>query len=595
MYRIRAIVALMALVSAVAAHAGIPLAPPPSPPPETATMPAPPLPQWGPETPLPRVTTQWLPPLMPLSPQTTLRERAEELSNVTVEPENPVYSIVQSEIVVEGTNAFHLAHPGFTDHLITLDTPVLVESGTHVYFKSRLGWATATQEARFQVSSDNGQSWDTLWSRAGDQTAGDTYFHKIAIDLSPYAGDTLHLRFHYALTGSAYTDVEPHVGWLIDDIQVGPAFITRPYTGVGEPSAAEVLAVEYINRARADAMAEATRLRNDDDPHVLNAVNYFNVNLDEMEAQFATLEQTVPPIAINERLMAAARLHSQDMFDNVFQSHTSSNNPPIPHQPDDGPGARAHYQDYQWSTIAENVFAYGQSVWHSHAGYNIDWGPGTWHGMQDPPGHRLAIHNPTYREVGVGIIEDENSDNGGSVGPVISTQKFGVDLHRDQPFLVGVAYEEHGQLFYHAAYALGGVQVHVAGSGFHAMSSTYGAYAVPLPGDGTYTVTFQAPGYMAYSTDFTVSDGRNVKIDYVAVLDAGAIWIETIERMPGGDIRFEVDYAGNIADLQVRVSSDLENWSDYPTIWTHVGGTLYRADGAPVAGDEVFFKVVGDP
>ncbi len=448
----------------------------------------------------------------------TLRERAEDLSDVTVSPANPVYPIVQSDVVAEGDNAFHLAHPNFTEHTITLNTRIAPQADTMVFFESRLQFASFNQVARLQVSSDDGVTWTSLWSRTGTGNAGQAAFELVSVALGAYTGQYLHLRFHYEYMGGvAYTGTGTHVGWVIDDIQVGTSFIHRVYNGFGDPEPKEILTVEYINRARADAMDEAQRLRQSTDPDVLNAVNFFDVDFDEMERQFADLDQHVAPLAINAKLTEAARLHSEDMYVNVFQAHQSSSNPPAPNQPGDGPSERITRQGYDWRFLAENVYAHGESTWHIHAAFNIDWGQGDY-GMQIPPGHRESIHNANFREIGVGIREGTNADGYQNVGPIISTQNFGTDWEANHPFLVGVTYVDANEDgFYSLGEGLGGVSITVTDTSFMATSSTHGAYAVPLPpGSGTYSVTFRKSGYLSETHEITVNNGQNVKLDYIA-------------------------------------------------------------------------------
>ncbi len=451
-------------------------------------------------------------------PVSSLRERAEDLSAVTVSPANPVYPIVQSDVVAEGDHAFHLAHPNFTEHTITLNTPIAPQADTMVFFESRLQWASANQVARLQVSADDGVTWTSLWSRPGTGNAGQTAFELVSVALGAYTGQYLHLRFHYEYVGgTAYISTETHLGWVIDDIQVGTSFIPRVYDGFGDPEPKEILSVEYINRARADAMDEAQRLRQSTDPDVLNAVNFFDVDFDEMESQFADMDQHVAPLAINAKLTEAAGLHSEDMYVNVFQAHQSSANPPAPNQPGDGPSERITRQGYDWQSLGENVYAYGESIWHIHAAFNIDWGHDDY-GMQIPPGHREAIHNADFREIGVGIREGTNTDGSQSVGPIISTQNFGTDWEANHPFLVGVTYVDTNEdPFYSLGEGLGGVSITVTDASFTATSSTHGAYAVPLPpGNGTYSVTFSKAGYLSETHEITVNNGQNVKLDYIA-------------------------------------------------------------------------------
>jgi hypothetical protein len=272
---------------------------------------------------------------------------------------------------------------------------------------------------------------------------------------------------------------------------------------IGQPTDEEQLYLEYINRSRADPPAEGARLANTTDPDVLSAYDFFSVDLALMESQFNAISP-VPPVAMNVQLMAAARLHSGDMFTNQFQGHVGSTGSTL--------GMRVTAQGYNWSTLGENVYSYAETVWHGHAGFNVDWGPGPG-GMQTPPGHRNSIHNGGLREVGVGIVNGVN----GSVGPQLVTQDFGTRLGAT-PLVTGVVYYDfNGNSFYDVGEGIGGVNVEVEPSTFYAVTANSGGYAVPVPGNGIYTVTFTANGMATNQQTVTVSSSRNIKADYLPV------------------------------------------------------------------------------
>ncbi len=93
----------------------------------------------------------------------TLFEPAEDLDGVSLTPASPTYPMLQTNVVAEGDAAFHLAHPAFTSHIITLNTPIIPETNTQAFFESQLRYATTGQVARFEVSETSGSSWTTLW------------------------------------------------------------------------------------------------------------------------------------------------------------------------------------------------------------------------------------------------------------------------------------------------------------------------------------------------------------------------------------------------------------------------------------------------
>ena len=518
-------------------------------------------------------------------------EAAESLDEVIVNPPSPGYAVLQGDVKAQGTSAFRLVNTNFDDQTILIAPSIQPSVQTKLYFQGRLRYATAAQVARVQVSTNNGGSWTNAWSLPGSGDAGEVQstFQLETIDLGPWAGSTIRVRFILEFTsGSAYVDpAYLATGWYIDDIQIGGTFTPHFYDDVGDPTADEVLIVEFINRARADALAEAQRLRNTTDPQVLAAYNSFNVNLEMMEQQFAQLERSVQPLAINGRMTQASRLHSQDQFNNQFQGHQSSTNPVPPNQPGDLHTNRLERQGYNYSIAGENVYSYARSAWHSHAGFNVDWGFGPG-GMQTPAGHRLNLHNPTYTEVGVGAVLGTN----GPVGPMVVTQVLGRGASFGGPFLTGVTYTDaNGDVFYTPGEGIGGVQVTVAGAAFYTVSSSQGAYAIPLPGDGSYSVTFQRNGYPTVTRDFDVVGGRSVKIDYTPVSGSGNYAnVVSATHIPPQTLRLVVDTDMDAANLRIQGSSNLGSWTNVSGTTTHLGGSYYQID-LQVGSGAQFYRI----
>lgn len=275
---------------------------------------------------------------------------------------------------------------------------------------------------------------------------------------------------------------------------------------IGTPTDAEQYYLELINRARANPLAEAHRLKATTDPDILSVYSHFNVNLDLMVSQFAAIS-AAPPLAMNPKLTSSARRHSADMGGNEFQGHTGSDG--------SSPGDRARDADYFYNLLGENVFAYSVSTEYGHAGFEVDWGAtatgGTVGGMQDPPEHRISIHNPDFREIGVGVLE---LPGGGVVGPQVVTQALG-SRPGLSPFITGVVYHDlNGSGFYDEGEGIGGVTVMVPGNGFYAVTANSGGYAVPVSGDGSYGVEFRGVELFEV-TSAQVTGGDNVKVDLV--------------------------------------------------------------------------------
>lgn len=272
----------------------------------------------------------------------------------------------------------------------------------------------------------------------------------------------------------------------------------------GDPTDEEQLYLEFINRARANPTAEAARLAATTDPDVLSAYNFFNVDLNKLQSDMASLAPT-PPLAMNAQLLAAARAHARDMATNGFQGHIGT----------DGstPGDRISRTGYSWSTYGENVYSYAKSVFHGYAGFEVDWGDGPG-GMQDPPGHRLNIHHAGFREVGIGVVNLTNA----TVGPQVVTQDFAT-RQGASPLVTGVVYYDlNGNGFYDPGEGIGGVLVTVPGSTWYAITPASGGYAIPVTTNGTYRVQFSAPG-LSHEVSAAVTAQANVKVDFVPVYE----------------------------------------------------------------------------
>ena len=272
-----------------------------------------------------------------------------------------------------------------------------------------------------------------------------------------------------------------------------------PYS-IGNPTDEEQLYLEYLNRARANPPAEGLILATTTDPNVLSAYAYYGVDTNLMQSQFNAIA-AAPPVAMNAQLLTAARVHSQDMFINMYQGHTGTDN--------STPGDRITAQGYNWYTYGENVYSYSYSVFYGHAGFEVDWGPGTG-GMQTPPGHRLNIHNNTFREVGVGVVDGVN----GTVGPQLVTQDFATQQSAT-PLITGVVYYDlNGNGFYDVGEGIGGVTVQVPGSTYFAITASSGGYAIPVTTNGNYAISFSASG-LSSNRVATIAGLANVKVDFV--------------------------------------------------------------------------------
>ncbi len=294
------------------------------------------------------------------------------------------------------------------------------------------------------------------------------------------------------------------------DAKGSPVHAQANVYSIGDPSPEEQLYLELINRARANPPAEGIILGSIADPQILGDYSAFSIDLTLMRTQFAAIAAS-QPLAMNASLTTAARSHSQDMFANVFQDHNSS----------DGTTAFDRIKAVGYiGQAAENIYANAKSVLHGHAAFEVDWGgPASNGGMQSPPGHRVNIHNPVFREVGIGVVLGFNQVPGkqplGQVGPQLVTQDFGV-AQNSTPFITGVAYYDlNGNGAYDIGEGIGNVHVTVAGASFEAVTARSGGYAIPVPASGNYSVTFSGPGFASLTRQVSVAGSKNQKLDFV--------------------------------------------------------------------------------
>ena len=275
--------------------------------------------------------------------------------------------------------------------------------------------------------------------------------------------------------------------------------------------------VERINRARANPLAEAERMRNTQDRRILDAYDHFDVDLEwflHQPLHGMARFSPVPPLVPRATLTAAARRHSRDMFTHTFQSHTGSDG--------SNPATRATAAGYSFGVVLENVFTGSLDVDHGHHAFMVDWGVGP-HGIQDPPRHRTAILDPRIRDVGIGVVEghreriESGLPNTRDVGPQTVTQLFARPME-SLPVITGVIhYDLDGNGFYDPGEGIGGVRIDVPEAGSFALSTPSGGYGVEVPDDGRWNIRFSGPGLDPVNFDVEVQGGRNVKQDLVPV------------------------------------------------------------------------------
>jgi hypothetical protein len=292
---------------------------------------------------------------------------------------------------------------------------------------------------------------------------------------------------------------------------LAPYLLTAQEYSHGDPTAEEQLLLEMINRARADAKAEGDRLMDTPDQSVQQAYTYWQIDKAKTRTAFNGYPNR-PPLAFHPALITAARLHSADMVAKNFQGHVGSNGSQL--------GQRLSAQGYtSMGQYGENVATYATSVWYAHCGFNVDWGTQN----QIDLGHRSNIMNfsgAVYTECGIGIQRTNGGLQFGTVGPLVTTEDFGIQSRR---YITGVVYEDRNNNgFYDVGEGLAGVKVQPSRGSYWAMTSTSGGYAIPFSGNGAVSVVASGGALAAAITQNATFIGDNIKVDFVSAAQVPA-------------------------------------------------------------------------
>jgi hypothetical protein len=260
------------------------------------------------------------------------------------------------------------------------------------------------------------------------------------------------------------------------------------------PTASEQELLQLVNRFRTDPGGEYSRLiattspLKARDPVLQIDLDYAAVNGSVLKTQLESIK-AVPPLAWNEAVSSFAAGHNAEMI---------ASKPPQQFHTDSltrlnallkaGVKLRSAAGE---KVIAENVFGFGKSAMHTFAAFVIDWQKGGPNGMQAELGHRLAIANADFDQIGQAITPY----SGTGFGPQVTTQEL-VNIENAPVMVVGAVFEDRNlSTWYEAGEGLGNVQIVFSGTAgtFTTKSLGAGGYQVELPA-GTYTATATGGG-----------------------------------------------------------------------------------------------------
>lgn len=251
-------------------------------------------------------------------------------------------------------------------------------------------------------------------------------------------------------------------------------------------TAAEQFAIELINRARLDPLAEAARYNLD-----------LNANLEAGTISTAA-KQVVSP---NQFLELSAQNHSVWMLDNDVFSHTGEGGS----TPGDRMGAAGYDFTGSWAW-RENLAWSGTT-----ATIDLEQAINTHHeGLYRSEGHRVNTFGENSAEVGLAQVEGQFSTNGLTYNASmlsINYAKTGYDQ-----FITGVAYNDlDGDWFY--GIGEGRADVSFGISGKQRTTEDSGGYGFSVSTDDAIVTIKSGDVYLGKLEVYL--DGKNAKLDLV--------------------------------------------------------------------------------
>jgi len=97
------------------------------------------------------------------------------------------YQAIATDVQASGSASFHLAHPKTEDQVLTFNHTFLPTDTSQLNFSSRLGLASEVQIATVQISTDDGQTWQDIFTQSGTGDSGEKSFSTKTISLSQFA------------------------------------------------------------------------------------------------------------------------------------------------------------------------------------------------------------------------------------------------------------------------------------------------------------------------------------------------------------------------------------------------------------------------
>ncbi len=139
---------------------------------------------------------------------------------------SPGYALRQTTLKRTGAKAFQLCYPSgvFADQNFEITRDIIPTASSQLQFYDRARFTATSNALRAQVSSDNGNTWTTVFSRNGvglNSNLWDANWISRNISMAAYEGQLVRLRFILQRNGGSVSQgTSENFGFFVDDVTV---------------------------------------------------------------------------------------------------------------------------------------------------------------------------------------------------------------------------------------------------------------------------------------------------------------------------------------------------------------------------------------